>query len=115
MFRNAAVCADVLHCNLFLYVEPAGAAAGGAGQVVWSAMHPRTVTTGARAAGSPCRGLCRVMLACLPEGLCELHLVLGTGVHVPDNMCWIGLYLQDSRSTAVLLGLKWGSFFSQSD
>ncbi len=46
MFRNSAVRRELLHCNLFLYVEPAAAAAGGAGQVVWSAMHPRTVTTG---------------------------------------------------------------------
>ena len=47
MWRNATARAELLRCNLFLYVEGPGAAGGGSGQVVWSAMHPRTVTTGA--------------------------------------------------------------------
>lgn len=47
MWRNATTRPELLRCNLFLYVEGPGAAGGGSGQVVWSAMHPRTVTTGA--------------------------------------------------------------------
>lgn len=59
MFRNGTVRHELMHCNLFLFVEAAGAAAGGTSQVVWSAMHPRTVTTGA----PPCCALSKY--ACL--------------------------------------------------
>ena len=53
MWRNGMTRPELLRCNLFLYVEAPGAAGGGAGQVVWSAMHPRTVTTGAAPTAPP--------------------------------------------------------------